>query len=147
MSQYMYQTVGLSVKKTENTISDSARLDIQELGGILLRNNSGVDTSRARPVRYGWGNDSPQINKVRKSPDLIGVVPVAIMPHHVGMTLGVFIGVEAKKEGWKYSPNDVRSKAQNNCLTNTINARGGCGFFLNDSGILVPHIKNVLKIT
>lgn len=131
--------------KTENTVSDSARLDAQELGGRLYRNNRGVDRSASRPVRYGLGNESKETNKINKSSDLIGIMPVTITPDHIGMTLGVFLAVEVKKEGWKYSPNNDRSVAQGTFI-NEINKRGGCGFFLNDTGLLVPYIQNKLLI-
>ena len=131
--------------KTENTISDSAVLDVESLGGFLLRNNSGVDTSRARPVRYGLGNDSRELCRIRKSSDRIGCVPVLIGPQHLGMTLGVLLAVEAKREGWAFNPKDDRAVAQLNFI-NQVNQAGGCGFFLNNTDILKAHVKNILKI-
>jgi hypothetical protein len=90
-----------------------------EMGFALWRNNSGVmpGTDSNRPVRFGLGNDSKKINEVWKSPDLIGVGPQ-----------GRFMGVEMKKPGWKFSPNDKRAVAQANAI-NDINKRGGIAFF------------------
>ena len=88
-----------------------------ELGFALWRNNSGVAREEHRHVRFGLGNDSSKINSVWKSPDLIG-----IGPH------GRFMGVEMKKPGWKFSPNDERAVAQANAI-NQINALGGMAFF------------------
>ena len=88
-----------------------------ELGFALWRNNSGVAREEHRHVRFGLGNDSSKINRVWKSPDLIG-----IGPH------GRFMGVEMKKPGWKFSPNDERAVAQANAI-NQINALGGIAFF------------------
>lgn len=131
--------------KTENTVSDGACLEMQNLGGVLYRNNSGVDRSASRPVRYGLGNDSPEINKVRKSSDLIGITPVLIQQHHVGRVLGVFTAVEAKKEGWTYRPSDSHAVAQGNFINQVVRL-GGVGFFVNDTGLLVPHLKQTLQI-
>lgn len=131
--------------ETENTVSDSCRLDIQELGGFLLRNNSGVDRSASRPVRYGLGHDSAEINKILKSSDLIGVVPVVIQPHHVGKTLGVALAVEAKAPAWEFRPRDKHAAAQLNFL-NKFNKVGAVGCFVNQPGVLVSYIKEVLKI-
>ena len=133
------------IHRTENTVQDSARLDVQQLGGFLLRNNSGVDNSRARPVRYGLGNDSKEIIKTRKTADLIGAVPVLIKQHHVGTVLGVFVAVEAKAPDWKYSANNERWVAQSKGLE-MVNKVGGVGFFLNDTGVLVPYLQQQLKL-
>lgn len=84
-------------------------------GVHLLRNNSGACTdTTGRLVRYGLGNDSAELNRVFKSSDLIGIAPVTIQPHHVGMTIGQFVAVEVKRPGWKFRENDERAVAQRN---------------------------------
>lgn len=133
--------------KTENTVSDSAQLDIQNaLGGQLWRNNSGVAPAidGGRPVRYGLGNVSKKLNKKWKSSDLIGLVPLVIDSSHVGKTVGVFVAVEVKKPGWKYSEKDLRAVAQNKFIQDVI-SMGGYGFFLNSDGILVPYMQDLMR--
>ena len=65
-----------------------------------------------RLIRFGLGNESPALNKVWKSSDLIGILPVLVQPSHVGKTLGVFLAVETKKPGWRLTPGDKRGQAQ-----------------------------------
>lgn len=92
--------------------------------GKLLRNNSGAcvdDTGRM--IRYGLGNDSAKLNKVYKSPDLIGPTRVTVQPHHVGRTFGVMTCVEVKESGWKKPKND-HERAQWNFLADM--AKNGC---------------------
>ena len=88
-----------------------------ELGFALWRNNSGVSREEHRHVRFGLGNDSAKINRHWKSPDLVGIGPG-----------GRFLGVEMKRPGWRYHPNDEREVAQCNAI-NDINRRGGIAFF------------------
>ena len=126
--------------KTEATVQDAAQLEIQELGGVLWRNNIGVDRSSVRPVRYGLCNDSKQLNAVCKSSDLIGIVPVVVTADMVGKTLGVFVAVEAKKPGWTMG-SDKHTVAQGNFIIEVIK-KGGIGCFVNSVGGLVPYIKS-----
>jgi len=99
--------------RTENTVQDGSRLRIQDVGGVLWRNNSGaMKTSDGRFLRWGLGNDSVKVNARRKSSDLIGVTPMLILPHHVGRTVGVFTAIENKSSGWVYNPYDEHQKAQ-----------------------------------
>ena len=56
--------------KTEKFITDEARMTIQGHGGVLWRNNSGaLPGPTGRPVRFGLGNDSTRINRIRKYTD------------------------------------------------------------------------------
>ena len=92
-----------------------------KIGFALWRNNSGAmelleNNGEKRFVRFGMGNDSAKINKVWKSPDLVGIGPY-----------GRFVGCEVKPEKWVYG-NTERERAQSNCL-NDINRLGGIGFF------------------
>ena len=121
-------------------MQDAAQLEIQELGGVLWRNNIGVDRSSVRPVRYGLCNDSKQLNAVCKSSDLIGIVPVVVTADMVGKTLGVFVAVEAKKPGWTMG-GDKHTVAQGNFIIEVIK-KGGIGCFVNSVGGLVPYIKS-----
>lgn len=87
-----------------------------EMGFALYRNNSGVAREEHRHIRFGLGNDSPKINKVWKSSDLIGIGPN-----------GRAMWIEMKKPGWVYKGTE-REIAQANAI-NDINKRGGIAFF------------------
>ena len=118
--------------KNESTIQAEVRAEFSARGGIIWRNNSGVlPSADGRPVRFGLGNDSSKINKVMKSADLVGIVPVVILPEHVGLTFGVFAAIECKAQGWKYTGKG-REVAQMNFLTK-VTSLGGIGGFCNDS--------------
>ena len=99
--------------KGELDVQDSVMLAACKAGCRVYRNNVGVlKDQRGIPVRYGLANLSSKQNKLVKSADLIGIMPVVIRPEHVGMTMGVFLSLEIKKEGWRYNPNDPHQKAQ-----------------------------------
>lgn len=87
----------------ESSVQQRIRLAAAYDGIDLWRNNVGVLLdSTGRPVRYGLANDSVKLNQELKSSDLIGPTPLFIMPHHVGMILGVFSAIECKEEGWQF---------------------------------------------
>lgn len=134
----------MSNSRTENTVQDGCRLLIQDTGGTLWRNNSGaMQTDDGRFLRWGLGNDSAKINKIRKSSDLIGLTSMVIMPHHVGRTIGVFTAIEAKAGGWVYRESDDRTEAQYNFL-NIVSQRGGIAAFINDEQQLKPFIERFI---
>lgn len=98
----------------EAAVTDHAELEAASLGAWMLRNNSGVLPNPAgRPVRFGLGNVSPELNERIKSPDFVGVMPVTITPEMVGTTIGVFVGLEIKESDWHITPSDARANAQN----------------------------------
>lgn len=79
----------------------------------MWRNNVGVlIDATGRPVRYGLANDSKAMNQAVKSADLIGIRPVTITPDMVGQTIGQFVSIEVKAEGWRPQPNDQHEIAQ-----------------------------------
>lgn len=109
----------------ETAIWSHCRLAVDQWGGMLLRNNSGVarevdDHGAVRHVRYGLGNDSAQLNAIFKSSDGIGIAPG-----------GRFLAVEAKPKGWKLQPGDKRAQAQNNFIQH-IRKLGGVACFATD---------------
>lgn len=87
----------------------------------LFRNNSGVlpNPDTFRPVRFGLGNESKEINKELKSSDLIGGTPIIITPEMVGKTVCIFTTIEAKPEGFvekKSYPKKSREYGQKNWI-------------------------------
>lgn len=106
----------------------------------LWRNNSGAfKDETGRLIRFGLGHVSQAHNKVWKSPDLVGITPMTIKHHHVGRVVGVFTGVEVKRENWSFK-DTAHEMAQYNCLAE-INKRGGFGMFART----VKEYENVIK--
>jgi hypothetical protein len=121
--------------KSEAWAQSAVRLEASEKGVKLFRNNVGVlEDKTGRPVRYGLGNDSPKMNEVIKSADLIGIRPVVILPHHVGHTFGQFVSREIKAPNWQYTGGG-REPAQL-AWANLINANGGDAAFATGPGSL-----------
>ena len=90
--------------RSEGEVQQAVRLQASQAGGRLWRNNVGAyQTDVGSWVRYGLANDSKQMNTLLKSSDLIGVQPVLIGPEHVGSTIGQFVAIEVKREGWKFT--------------------------------------------
>ena len=99
--------------QNEATVQASVKLAASKAGWRLWRNNVGVLLdSRGVPVRYGLANESKQVNSMVKSGDLIGIRPVLITPEMVGQTIGQFVSIECKREGWKPSATDGHEQAQ-----------------------------------
>ena len=97
--------------QSEAVVQNAVRIEHARLRhGRLWRNNSGVATGEnGVPVRYGLCNDTPKINKVVKSSDLIGITPTACP---CGRWYGVFTAYEAKRPGWSFRQSDERAVAQ-----------------------------------
>jgi hypothetical protein len=97
---------------SESAVQAVVRLEAGRNDCRLWRNNVGVLTdATGRPVRYGLANDSPALNRVVKSADLIGWRRVIITPEHVGKPIAQFLSRECKEVGWKYK-NTEREQAQ-----------------------------------
>lgn len=129
------------MNKNESTIQDSIRVALSTEGISNWRNNSGVLPNHVgTPVRFGLGNESKKINKVSKSSDLIGIVPMLIEQRHVGTTVGVFLAVECKKEIFQFNPNNEKDVAQLNFI-NHVNSRGGIGGFCRNEAEFLQYLK------
>lgn len=121
--------------KTEAWAQSMVRIEASEKKIALFRNNVGVlKDETGRPVRYGLGNDSPKMNEVIKSGDLIGVRRLLILPQHVGHTFGQFVSREMKPPGWQYT-GQGREPAQL-AWGNLINSCGGDAAFATGPGSL-----------
>lgn len=111
---------------SEAWVQSVVRLEAVALGWRLHRNNSGAcrdDTGRM--IRYGLGNDSPALNAVIKSSDLIGWTDT-----------GRFVSLEIKAPGWQLRPGDKRGLAQARWLFEVVRA-GGIGRFVTGAGQLI----------
>ena len=103
---------------TEATVQNAVRAAAARLGVHLWRNNSGVlNDDRGVPVRFGLGNDSPRLNAVLKSSDLIGIAPD-----------GRFVAFEIKAPGWR-GPRTPRARAQE-AFINLVRQNGGIAAFI-----------------
>jgi len=90
--------------RSEGAVSNLVRVEASMKGKRLWRNNVGVlPDSSGRPVRYGLCNDSAAVNEKLKSADLIGIDPIVIGVEHLGHTIGQFVSIECKEEGWHYT--------------------------------------------
>ena len=120
---------------SEAAIQTQVRLEASRLGARLWRNNVGAGVLQDGSfVRWGLCNDSAQLNKVVKSSDLCGIMPVLITPAHVGHTVGRFICREIKAAGWKWGGTD-REVAQAKWIE-MINLLGGDAGFAVGTGTL-----------
>ena len=123
------------VGKSEAAVSNAVRLEASEKGVRLYRNNVGACQDKSgRLVRYGWMNDSKQMNERIKSGDLIGIRPVLITSDMVGTTIGQFVMREVKKGDWvfKGTPHEL---AQLRCIEFVVSL-GGDACFANGRGTL-----------
>lgn len=120
--------------KSEAAVQQEIRLAGADRNQPLLRNNNGACFDETgRLIRYGLGHDSKKINEVFKSSDLIGIRPVVITQEMVGRTIGQFMAVEVKPEGWSFPrPTNKKEFARCNAQRNFIewvNNHGGFGTF------------------
>lgn len=98
-------------------MTDDIRVMADWLGINLMRNNSGMlPDEHDRPVRYGLGNESATIMRVRKSSDWIGIGP-----------RGIFVAVEEKPAGWVFR-GTPHERAQANFL-DMVRRAGGFACF------------------
>lgn len=132
---------------SENNLQNIARIIASQRGGFLWRNNSGAfQDAKGRWVRYGLGNDSKAINKVMKSSDLIGVMPVTITQDMVGKKIGQFVAIEIKDGEWRFTKGDERAEAQLNFLHLIDKVGGAAGFATCEADLyrILPHVQSTL---
>lgn len=117
----------------ESDVQSRVRLAAARHGILLWRNNVGAGKlGNGSFVRWGLCNDTSLLNDKVKSADLIGIRPVVITQAHVGSTIGQFVSLECKREGWKYS-GTKREAAQKHWLE-VIQAAGGDARFITSEG-------------
>jgi hypothetical protein len=114
----------------ESDAQNRIRIEAARHGLMLWRNNSGALADKdGRLVRFGLGNDSPTVNRVIKSSDLIGLYR------------GRFVAVEVKPLGWKYTGTE-REVAQLNYI-NLVKKHGGIACFATQwSEVYEAFVKN-----
>ena len=117
---------------SEAAIQSQVRVRASQIGMRLWRNNVGVlpHPDTGTPIRFGLANDSPQVNKVLKSGDLIGIRPFTIEQHHVGGVVGQFVSLECKRAGWRFSGTE-RERAQE-AWAALVTSLGGLARFVSD---------------
>ncbi len=120
--------------KSEARNQQDLRQYIAKSGAFSYRNNVGATPSKCkacgaaqRPVRYGLANDSPSVNKITKSSDLILAIPRLITPDLIGHVILQFGSVEVKPSGWRYKA-DSYEAAQSNWLRH-VKTNGGFATF------------------
>ena len=113
---------------SEAAIQNRCRIAASKAGGRLWRNNVGAGEIDGQFLRWGLCNDSPQMNRVCKSADLIGIKPRIIQPDDVGTLVGQFWSREVKAAGWKYT-GTAREVAQK-AWADLINGLGGDARFV-----------------
>lgn len=90
---------------TEADVQAAIRIEAGRLGVLLWRNNRGaMEDTNGRVVRFGKGNDSPQVDRRLKSSDLDGQV-TEIWRHPITGELCEIarsLHVECKSPGWKF---------------------------------------------
>jgi hypothetical protein len=85
----------------EAAVQRVVRLEASRRGHRLWRNNVGAGKlDNGSFLRWGLANESPGVNKVLKSSDIIGI-----------RSDGVFMAREIKAPGWRYAGDD-RERAQ-----------------------------------
>jgi len=120
---------------TESNIQSRIRLEASRLGMRLWRNNVGsLKAPDGSYIRFGLANDSPTLNSVMKSSDLIGIRPVVITQDMVGKTIGQFVAREVKRNGWIYR--DVAHEKAQKAFIDLINQLGGDAAFTTGEGSL-----------
>lgn len=94
--------------KTESVVQSEIRQRAGSRGVLLWRNNRGAmeDPTNGRIVRFGLGNDSPQVDRRLKSSDLVGqITELHFVPGHGGGyedKIARPVHVECKAEGWRF---------------------------------------------
>lgn len=136
--------LGKSVIYTSPTDGDGSesrqqslvRLEAAKRGNVyLFRNNVGAGMLESGSfVRWGLANDSPKMNEVVKSGDLIGWRSKLIGQSDVGSIIAQFVSREVKHESWKWH-GTVEEQAQLKWAA-VVNTHGGDAAIVTGPGSL-----------
>lgn len=127
--------------KNEAYVQSAVRLAAPPAGYLLGRNNNGaLPDERGVPVRYGWLNDTAQLNKVCKTGDLLGLQSGWFRDFETlePVKVAVFSMIECKRAGWTYNPNDKHEVAQLRAINMVAVAGGIAGF---STGLLPAGVR------
>lgn len=136
LASVQWETAAPAADGSEAWVLSNTRLKAATLGDHLWRNNVGAaEMKRGGHVRFGLANDSPKLNAVLKSADLIGWRRHVVVPADVGRTLAIFLSVECKAKDWRPS-SDPRYAAQLRWLQ-LVRRVGGYAYVVQDADELV----------
>lgn len=133
--------------KNEAYVQSTVRLAAPAAGYLLGRNNRGaLPNEQGVPIRFGWLNDTAQLDKVCKTGDLLGLQSGWFRDYETlePVKVGVFAMAECKKAGWVFNPNDKRESAQLRAI-NMVNTAGGIACFTTGAlpvGVRFPALTN-----
>lgn len=133
--------------KNEAYVQSAVRLAAPMQGYLLGRNNRGALPNEAGvPIRFGWLNDTAQLDKVCKTGDLLGHQSAWFRDYETlePVRVAVFSMFECKKDGWVFNPNDKREVAQLRAINMVSTAGGIAGFTTGTlpAGVRFPALTN-----
>jgi hypothetical protein len=123
---------------SEAAVQTRVRVAASRHGMRLWRNNVGAvhDPETGVHIRFGLCNDSPQINAVVKSADLIGIRPRVIQPGDIGHTVGQFVSLEVKHSGWKWPVTPSERELAQQRWAALVTSLGGEARFISDESLV-----------
>lgn len=133
--------------KNEAYVQSAVRLAAPMQGYLLGRNNRGALPNEVGvPIRFGWLNDTAQLDKVCKTGDLLGGQSGWFRDYETlePVRVCVLAMFECKKAGWEHNPNDKREVAQLRAI-NMVTAAGGIAAFTTGSlpqGVRFPALTD-----
>lgn len=104
LSQLPYSQEVAIEGNSESHVQAKVRLEAARKGVYLWRNNVGAMIDKnGRPIRYGLANDSPKLNAIVKSADLVGWRKHLVTVDDVGKYVAIFTSRECKHSEWRYT--------------------------------------------
>lgn len=102
----------------EKPVQNNVFVKLTEFGCIGFRNNVGLlhDKRSDQWVRFGLLNGSG---------DVIAIQPIVITQEMVGRTIGQFVSIECKKQGWKPAKNPGKTEKDQNDWIDLVRRYGG----------------------
>lgn len=132
----------------EAYVQSVVRLNSAMYAYQLGRNNRGaLPNEHGVPIRFGWLNDTPALDKVCKTGDLIGYQSGWFRDFETfePIKLAVFVMLECKKGSWKgYRATDKREAAQMRAIEMVLAAGGIAAFTTGElpPGVRFPALTN-----